>query len=55
MRYLVGAMAAEVNAGRGLSPQYLAAMNPTAASTYSAGASALGSALIQISENKKKD
>lgn len=64
MCYLVGAMAAEVNAGRGLSPQYLAAMNPTAASTYSAGAiaagiiggaSVLGAAVIQVSENKKKD
>ncbi|MHC5157415.1 MAG: hypothetical protein ACYSOZ_04850 [Planctomycetota bacterium] len=63
MCYLVGAMAAEVRAGSG-TVDYLTAMNTAAASTYSAGAigagligtaSALGAAVIQVSENKKKD
>jgi len=63
MCYLVGAMAAGVNAGSGTT-QHLMAVKTAAASTYSAGAigagligvaSALGAAAIQISENKKKD
>jgi hypothetical protein len=62
MCYLVGAMAVEVRAGSG-TVDYLTAMNTAAASTYSAGAiaagiiggaSALGAAVIQVSENKKK-
>ena len=61
--YLVGAMAAEVDAGGGTT-QHLMAVESAAASTYSAGAigagligtaSALGAALIQVSEDKKKD
>lgn len=61
--YLVGAMAAEVDAGSGAT-QRLMAVESAAASTYSAGAiaagiiggvSALGAAVIQVSENKKKD
>jgi hypothetical protein len=63
MCYLFGAMAAEVDAGSGTT-QHLMAVETAAASTYSAGAiaagliggaSVLGAAAIQISENKKKD
>lgn len=63
MCYLVGAMAVEVDAGSGTS-QHLMAVESAAATTYSAGAiaagiiggaSALGAAVIQVSENKRKD
>jgi len=61
--YLVGAMAVEVNAGQG-SVERLTAIETSAASTYFGGAigagligaaASLGAALIQVSENKKKD
>ena len=61
--YLVGGLAVELDAGSGTT-EHLMAVESAAASTYSAGAigagligtaSALGAALIQVSENKKKD
>jgi len=63
MCYRVGVMAERVDAGGG-STEEIVAVESAAASTYSAGAlgagligtaSVLGAALIQASENKKKD
>ena len=62
MCYLVGGMAAEVDAGSGTT-QHLTAVESAAASTYSAGAigegligaaSVLGAAFIQVSQDKNK-
>ena len=63
--YMVGVMAAEVNAWHsGYTSESLGIINTAAVSTYSAGAiaagligavSAFGAALIQVSENKRKD
>jgi len=63
MCLIIVTSADDVDAGSGLT-EHLTAVEAAAASTYSAGAigagligaaSALGAALIQISENKRKD
>lgn len=63
MCFKIVASADDVDAGSGLT-EYLTAVESAAASTYSAGAigagiigaaSVLGAAVIQVSENKKRD